>query len=59
MSYVLSERSLSRLEGINDKLSKVVQSAIDYTKVDFGVTCGLRTIAVPYTHLTLPTKVEV
>tara|TARA_A100001234_G_scaffold156045_1_gene137593 strand:- start:37 stop:489 length:453 start_codon:yes stop_codon:yes gene_type:complete len=44
MSYVLSERSLSRLEGINDKLIKVVKSAIDYTKVDFGVTCGLRTV---------------
>ena len=44
MSFVLSERSLSRLKGINDKLSKVVQSAIDYTKVDFGVTRGLRTI---------------
>ena len=44
MSYVLSERSLSRLEGVNDKLTKVVKSAIDYTKVDFGVTCGLRTI---------------
>ena len=44
MSYVLSERSLSRLEGVNDKLVKVVQSAIDYTKIDFGVTCGLRTI---------------
>ncbi len=44
MSYVLSERSLSRLEGVNDKLVKVVKSAIDYTKIDFGVTCGLRTI---------------
>ena len=44
MSYVLSERSLSRLEGVNDKLVKVVQSAIDYTKIDFGVTCVLRTI---------------
>lgn len=44
MSFVLSERSLSRLEGVNDRLSKVVQSAIDYTKVDFGVTCGLRTV---------------
>ena len=44
MSYKLSERSLSRLDGVNDKLVKVVQSAIDYTKVDFGVTCGLRTV---------------
>ena len=44
MSFVLSERSLLRLAGVKDKLSKAVQSAIDYTKVDFGVTCGLRTI---------------
>ena len=44
MSFVLSERSLSRLEGVNDRLSKVVKSAIDYTKIDFGVTCGLRTV---------------
>lgn len=44
MSYVLSERSLSRLEGVDSTLVKVVKSAIDYTKVDFGVTCGLRTV---------------
>ena len=44
MSFALSERSLSRLEGVNNKLVTVVKSAIEYSKIDFGVTCGLRTI---------------
>tara|TARA_Y100000004_G_scaffold197406_1_gene271916 strand:- start:3143 stop:3595 length:453 start_codon:yes stop_codon:yes gene_type:complete len=44
MTFKLSERSLERLEGVNEKLVKVVKSAIEYTKIDFGVTCGLRTI---------------
>lgn len=44
MAFNLSERSLSRLEGVNNKLVTVVKSAIEYSKIDFGVTCGLRTI---------------
>ena len=44
MSYKLSDRSLSRLEGVDNKLAAVVKSAIQYTKIDFGVTCGLRTV---------------
>jgi len=40
--YKLSQRSLSRLEGVNDDLVSVVKWAIDITNVDFGVTEGMR-----------------
>ncbi len=42
--FNLSDRSLSRLEGVNDDLVKVVKYAIEVTTVDFGVICGMRTI---------------
>jgi len=35
---------MSRLEGINPELIRVVTEAIKLTKVDFGVTCGMRTV---------------
>ena len=44
MAFKLSNRSSSRLEGINPKLIEVVETAITLTKVDFGVTCGMRTV---------------
>jgi len=44
MGYKLGKRSLSRLEGVNDALVTVVKHAIDLTKQDFSVICGLRTI---------------
>lgn len=44
MSYHLSQKSLDKLVGVDPKLVQVVKLAIDYTKVDFGVTEGLRTI---------------
>ncbi len=44
MAFKLSKRSLSRLEGVNPKMVKVVKTAITMSKVDFGVICGLRTI---------------
>jgi len=44
MSFQLSQRSLDRLEGVEDSLVVVVKRAIELTKVDFGVTEGLRTI---------------
>jgi peptidoglycan L-alanyl-D-glutamate endopeptidase CwlK len=44
MTFKLSSRSLERLEGVDERLVSVVQSAIGHTKVDFGVICGLRTI---------------
>tara|TARA_B100001248_G_C27309358_1_gene421106 strand:- start:415 stop:864 length:450 start_codon:yes stop_codon:yes gene_type:complete len=42
--FTLSDRSKSRLEGIEPKLITITELAIDYTKTDFGVTCGLRTV---------------
>ena len=42
--FKLSTRSMSRLEGINPDLIRVVTEAIKNTKVDFGVTCGMRTV---------------
>lgn len=44
MSFKLSNRSLSRLEGVDEGLVKVVKRAIEITPIDFGVTCGLRTL---------------
>ena len=41
--FELSSRSLSKLEGVDDKLVAVVTNAIELTKVDFGVICGMRT----------------
>ncbi len=42
--FRLSTRSMSRLEGINPDIIRVVTEAIKLTKVDFGVTCGMRTV---------------
>lgn len=44
MSFVLSQRSLDRLTGVDDRLVRCVKRAIELTKVDFGVTEGLRTL---------------
>jgi len=44
MSFKLSSRSEGRLEGINPQLIEVVKTAITLTKVEFGVTCGMRTL---------------
>ena len=44
MAYKLSNRSLSRMEGIDERMIEVVKVAIEHTKIDFGVTQGLRTI---------------
>lgn len=45
MSFQLSKRSISRLKGVKPELVRVVHRAIEITKVDFGVTEGLRTTA--------------
>lgn len=44
MAYKLSKRSLAKLEGVDERLVRVVKSAIQFTTVDFGVIQGLRTI---------------
>ena len=44
MSFKLSKRSLSKLEGVRPDLVDTVKLAIKLSRVDFGVTCGLRTL---------------
>ena len=44
MSYKLGQRSLERLEGVDERLQTVVRAAISQSKQDFSVICGLRTI---------------
>jgi len=44
MSFKLSKRSLSKLEGVHPDLVKVVKRAISLTEVDFSVTEGLRSV---------------
>lgn len=43
--FKLSNRSLRKLEGVDESLQNVVMRAITYTKVDFGVIEGVRTLA--------------
>lgn len=43
MAFKLSKRSLDNLNGVDERLVAVVEYAIQVTKVDFGVTEGLRT----------------
>jgi len=43
MTFALSQRSLDNLVGVDDRLVRVVKRAIQLTKVDFGVTEGVRT----------------
>ena len=44
MPFNLSQKSLDRLNGVNDDMVRVVRKAIELTKIDFGVICGLRTV---------------
>ena len=41
--YQLSKRSLDKLEGVDERLVKIVCRAIELTDIDFGVIQGLRT----------------
>lgn len=45
MAFVLSKRSLQRLDGLHPDLVKVVKRAIEITPVDFTVLEGMRTNA--------------
>lgn len=45
MTYKLSDRSLSRLEGVHDDLVRVVKRAIEITEIDFAVLEGVRSEA--------------
>jgi len=44
MTFKLSQRSLDRMDGVDDDLVAVVRYAINATKTDFGVIQGLRTL---------------
>ena len=44
MAFKLSSRSLKKLDGEDEGIVSVVKDAIGITKVDFGVTFGLRTL---------------
>ena len=45
MAFKLSQRSLDKLEGVDERMQRVVKTAIGLTKTDFGVIQGLRTEA--------------
>lgn len=45
MTFKLSQKSLSKLEGVDPRLVKVIKRAIEVTEVDFTITEGLRTKA--------------
>ena len=44
MAFNLSNRSKGKLEGVHPDMVAVVETAITLTKVDFGVTYGVRTV---------------
>jgi peptidoglycan L-alanyl-D-glutamate endopeptidase CwlK len=44
MAFRLSKRSLGRLEGVDERMVRVVKTAITLSSVDFGVIQGLRTV---------------
>lgn len=43
MSYQLSQKSLDKLKGVDERLVKVVKRAIEISEVDFMVLEGVRT----------------
>ena len=43
MTFKLSTKSLTNLQGVDERLVNVVRRAIEITTVDFGVIDGLRT----------------
>lgn len=44
MAFKLSKRSLARLEGVDERMVRVVKTAISVSTIDFGVIQGLRTV---------------
>ena len=45
MTFKLSSRSLSKLDGVNPLLVDTVKRAIEVSSVDFGVIYGVRSLA--------------
>ena len=44
MTFKLSQRSIDKMDGVDESLVDVVKRAIELTKIDFGVIYGMRTI---------------
>tara|TARA_R110002020_G_scaffold276610_3_gene491948 strand:+ start:1791 stop:2243 length:453 start_codon:yes stop_codon:yes gene_type:complete len=44
MTYKLGNRSKEKLEGVDERMVSIVRYAINVTKQDFSVICGLRTM---------------
>lgn len=44
MTFKLSSKSLERLQGVDERLVRVVKRAIEITPIDFSVLEGLRTL---------------
>lgn len=44
MTYKLSSKSLERLQGVDERLVRVVKRAIEITPIDFSVLEGLRAL---------------
>lgn len=44
MEHVFSERSNSKLEGVDERLIRVATLALQLSPVDFGITEGVRTL---------------
>jgi len=42
--FKLSKRSIGKLKGVHPEMVDTVMLAIRLTRVDFGITCGLRTL---------------
>jgi peptidoglycan L-alanyl-D-glutamate endopeptidase CwlK len=42
--WKFSKRSLQRLEGVKPELVEVTKTALELSSIDFGITCGLRTV---------------
>lgn len=44
-AFKLSNRSIEKMAGVHPDLVRVVNEAIKITPIDFGITCGTRTLA--------------
>lgn len=44
MSFILSQKSLDKLKGVDEDLVRVVKRAIELTPIDFKVLEGIRTL---------------
>lgn len=44
MSFILSDKSRKKLEGVHPKLIMVVERALSLSEVDFGVSEGVRSL---------------